>query len=341
MSVMNRKMFANRDARTKLAGMGGILASSPEMMDATQRFQTGGQGVPRPGTGYGNEIFGEGNIFSNGAGAASGGDMVILGNTVFYVVDNGTVIDKEGTVVRDPSIVQAVIQKVSGEQPQEEFVPPSMGPQVGLDAREGAFQNAGRMSAQEKMLAELSDVDAGMPFEFASSTGVSRDGRTDAEILAEAQAMIAARRPPESEALPDRAPELNNALGLDDARAERGFGRTATMDGLQVPFDTTSELMPTENEVPAQPSPTMQDIMDARSVAENQGGPMGEASAMLAEMTAGKPEGIMTTICGLTQRIGLMTKVPVPQPLSDIVLPTQSSYCTKQPSEMTGLEEFQ
>ena len=146
MSVMNRKMFANRDARTKLAGMGGILASSPEMMDATQRFETGGQGVPRPGTGYGNEIFGEGNIFSNGAGAASGGDMVILGNTVFYVVDNGTVIDKEGTVVRDPSIVQAVIQKVSGEQPQEEFVPPSMGPQVGLDAREGAFQNAGRMS---------------------------------------------------------------------------------------------------------------------------------------------------------------------------------------------------
>ena len=72
---------------------------------------------------------------------------------------------------------------------------------IGLDAREAALQNAGRMSAQEKMFAELSDVDAGMPFEFASSTGVSRDGRTDAEILAEAQAMIAARRSPESDAL--------------------------------------------------------------------------------------------------------------------------------------------
>ena len=119
MSVMNRKMFSNRDARTKLAGMGGILASSPELMGAAQRFQTGGQGVPRPGTGYGNEIFGEGNIFSSGAGAASGGDMVILGNTVFYLVDNGTVIDREGNVIRDPSIVQAVIQKVSGEQPSQ------------------------------------------------------------------------------------------------------------------------------------------------------------------------------------------------------------------------------
>ena len=112
-------MFSNRDARTKLAGMGGILASSPELMGAAQRFQTGGQGVPRPGTGYGNEIFGEGNIFSSGAGAASGGDMVILGNTVFYLVDNGTVIDREGNVIRDPSIVQAVIQKVSGEQPSQ------------------------------------------------------------------------------------------------------------------------------------------------------------------------------------------------------------------------------
>ena len=71
---------------------------------------------------------------------------------------------------------------------------------IGLDAREAALQNAGRMSAQEKMFAELSDVDAGMPFEFASSTGVSRDGRTDAEILAEAQAEVAARRTPGSDA---------------------------------------------------------------------------------------------------------------------------------------------
>jgi len=119
MSAMNRKMFSNRDARTKLAGMGGILASSPELMGATQRFETGGQSVPRPGTGYGREAFGEGNIFSSGAGAASGGDMAIVGNTVFYLAENGTVIDREGTVVRDPSIVRAVIQKVSGEQPSQ------------------------------------------------------------------------------------------------------------------------------------------------------------------------------------------------------------------------------
>lgn len=41
-NVLNRKMFVNRDARSKLANMGGILASSPEMVDATQRFAPGG-----------------------------------------------------------------------------------------------------------------------------------------------------------------------------------------------------------------------------------------------------------------------------------------------------------
>ena len=44
MNVLNRKMFSNRDARKKLAGMGGILSSSPELMGTAQRFQEGGQG---------------------------------------------------------------------------------------------------------------------------------------------------------------------------------------------------------------------------------------------------------------------------------------------------------
>ena len=44
MNVLNRKMFANRDARRKLANMGGILASSPELMNTAQMFSNGGQG---------------------------------------------------------------------------------------------------------------------------------------------------------------------------------------------------------------------------------------------------------------------------------------------------------
>ena len=45
MNVMNRKLFANRDARRKLANMGGIMVSSPELMQAAQTFQTGGPAV--------------------------------------------------------------------------------------------------------------------------------------------------------------------------------------------------------------------------------------------------------------------------------------------------------
>jgi hypothetical protein len=42
MNPMTRKMFKSRDARTKLRGMGGILASSPELAQTVQQFQDGG-----------------------------------------------------------------------------------------------------------------------------------------------------------------------------------------------------------------------------------------------------------------------------------------------------------
>jgi hypothetical protein len=42
MNVANRKLFANRDARQKLAAMGGIMASSPELLGEAQLYQQGG-----------------------------------------------------------------------------------------------------------------------------------------------------------------------------------------------------------------------------------------------------------------------------------------------------------
>ena len=44
MNVENRKLFANRDARKRLAEMGGILASSPELMGEAMKFANGGGG---------------------------------------------------------------------------------------------------------------------------------------------------------------------------------------------------------------------------------------------------------------------------------------------------------
>jgi len=42
MSVTNRKMFRPRNARNKLNQMGGIMSSSPELMQTVQRFNNGG-----------------------------------------------------------------------------------------------------------------------------------------------------------------------------------------------------------------------------------------------------------------------------------------------------------
>ncbi len=64
MNVMNRKLFANRDARQRLANMGGIMTSSPELMQAGQMFQTGGQATVLKTVAH---PFGDYDIMSDGS----------------------------------------------------------------------------------------------------------------------------------------------------------------------------------------------------------------------------------------------------------------------------------
>ena len=61
---MNRKLFANRDARRRLANMGGIMTSSPELMQAAQMFQTGGQATVLKTVAH---PFGDYDIMSDGS----------------------------------------------------------------------------------------------------------------------------------------------------------------------------------------------------------------------------------------------------------------------------------
>ena len=59
MNVANRKLFANRDARQKLAAMGGIMASSPELLGEAQLYQQGGPvEVPTSGRSFGDTMRG-------------------------------------------------------------------------------------------------------------------------------------------------------------------------------------------------------------------------------------------------------------------------------------------
>ena len=61
---MNRKLFANRDARRRLANMGGIMTSSPELMQAGQMFQNGGQATVLKTVAH---PFGDYDIMSDGS----------------------------------------------------------------------------------------------------------------------------------------------------------------------------------------------------------------------------------------------------------------------------------
>ena len=62
MNVENRKLFRNKDARSRLASMGGIMGSSPELLGTVQKFQEAGPVAPStflvqlPGLVGGNEF---------------------------------------------------------------------------------------------------------------------------------------------------------------------------------------------------------------------------------------------------------------------------------------------
>jgi hypothetical protein len=93
MNSMNRKMFSNRDARNKLAGMGGILSSSSELMGATQRFEPGGV---------------------VNASESSAPIATVGGRSFFISKDGRSIVDGEGRTVRDPSVLRAIMEQDQG-----------------------------------------------------------------------------------------------------------------------------------------------------------------------------------------------------------------------------------
>ena len=194
MSAMNRKMFANRDARNKLAGMGGILASSPELMGATQRFQDGGMTTPR------------GVPDSPRLSESMNVPIATLGGKSFFLsADNRSIVDGDGSVVRDPSVLRAIMQQTApAPAPQsEEFVPSSMGAsELNTPGIMQALNNAPQIQDERSAL------------------------------MAEAQSLIEANRTPESDALRARVDESMNPQGImSNARALLSPEALARIDG--------------------------------------------------------------------------------------------------------------
>jgi len=78
MNVENRKLFANRDARKRLSEMGGIMASSGELMNEVQKFAPGGEVTANPDdiSKFVSQILEMNRTYSDKIGPRGGGNLV-------------------------------------------------------------------------------------------------------------------------------------------------------------------------------------------------------------------------------------------------------------------------
>ena len=195
MNVANRKLFTNRDARAKLSSMGGIMASSPELLGEVQKFAKAGDVkvpmflVQLPGLIGGNEFLHLTAVELQSLKASQPGLM-----------------DQRGVVIQQstPEILSELnpAQIISTDNPNVQKMFADLG--VALPETESSVEveGSGVLDKFKSMFATKES-----PFIFSDTTGVSRDGRSNAEILAEAKALI----PSQSETTPVTSLPMNTA----------------------------------------------------------------------------------------------------------------------------------
>jgi len=183
MNVMNRKLFANRDARRKLASMGGIMVSSPELMQAAQMFANGGSAVVK---------------------------TVLMGRGLYDVKANGQIVPRVSGVPLDPTDpAQAeLIREVRSEGVDID------GPTIGASTRGEAIDMVNRRIGRdmsEKGLTDMREVDQplriersiqytpddlfGIPLDEATVTGGLLPPKLDSAPITENEAGIGSSFP--------------------------------------------------------------------------------------------------------------------------------------------------
>ena len=98
MDPMSRKLFKSRDARTKLRGMGGIMASSPELAQTVQTFQAGGRVT---------------GLEQMEADPISQGRATRIGSKTFVMLPNGVVLDARTQAAANAEETLAVQRKLN------------------------------------------------------------------------------------------------------------------------------------------------------------------------------------------------------------------------------------
>lgn len=157
MNVMNRKLFANRDARRKLANMGGIMTSSPELMQAGQMFQVGGQigsptaqkvkTVKAPYSGIMYDVYTDGRVVEANSGITLD-PMNAVQATIIRDIKAlpGATNENSGIIAASP-----VLDKELGSTTQDMALRSIMDRADDLSGKEGAIASLEALIATNKM----------------------------------------------------------------------------------------------------------------------------------------------------------------------------------------------
>ena len=259
MNVENRKLFRNKDARSRLASMGGIMGSSPELLGTVQKFQEAGPVAPStflvqlPGIVDGNRFL-----------QLTAAELQLLNEKQPGLMTSEGVMIQEATpeslsglnpmqvnTTNNPNI-KKMFAELGVELPQEQapveaegssfldtiksYLTPSgessgssaldelRAAQSGIATTEGVLAPSSALdelratradiatregigtlppsSALDELRAARADIatregirtlpvsPGEQPFVFSDITGVSRDGRTNEEILAQARSLM-------------------------------------------------------------------------------------------------------------------------------------------------------
>ena len=230
MNVLNRKMFVNRDARRKLANMGGILASSPELMQTAQRFQTGG-----PATVPGFVPFKTKTVIMGDPKGGTLYDLYSDGSAI--LVSTGTRIDPNNA--SNQKFLQMLqrlpdVTNTSISQPIEETDIPKLDTTPVLNEQLQSKPNTVRVTGDENYTptaAELDQqlLDMGAPdkrFDFVSMDEIYGD-REDLKPMTRTEAMVKSGQLPDSSKIEDKPGTLMDdlyRLGIDATNVLRAGG---------------------------------------------------------------------------------------------------------------------
>lgn len=210
MKVENRKLFSNRDARSKLANMGGIMTSSPELMGEAQRFAAG------------DEVVAPSMFLVQVPGFIGRNEFLHLTSSELQLLSQS----QPELMGQDGVVIQEATPEILSELNPAQLITTDNNNVKRMFADLGVDLPEAEPSAQAPVEAAGGD-EGGLPFLFSDTTGVSRDGRTDAEIIAQAQALMG------SNAVPAPAREGLETLGDVVAENPQTANRQAALAELK------------------------------------------------------------------------------------------------------------